>query len=475
MALTTKTPGVYIQEIQTLPASIVQVETAIPAFLGYTTTDPGKAVRISSMVEYEESFGGPFESVSAPIIGSSPNFSVGTLVTDTTYIMYQCLQMYFANGGGPCYVISTGVSGTAVAATDYTGSGNALEILSKEDEPTLIVMPELMSLTNSGAKDTGTFYTVVKAALAQCNELQDRFTIVDVYEGTSTALTDPIDELRNDIGTQYLKYGASYYPQLKTTLSYNNNAIVFSGGPYDKGTVTDSNGDIYTLGTIILESQQNTPAGITAGEFLLAIEEDLNDKLGELVITLPPSSTIAGVYARVDSDRGVWKAPANVSLNNVSDPNEKITNDDQEDMNVTTTGKSVNAIRTFRGKGVLVWGARTLAGNDNEWRYVPVRRLFITMEESIKKATEFVVFEPNDRNTWARTKAMIENYLTGLWRQGALAGAKPEDAFFVNVGLGETMTSQDILEGRLIVEIGVAAVRPAEFIILNFSHKLQES
>jgi phage tail sheath protein FI len=97
------------------------------------------------------------------------------------------------------------------------------------------------------------------------------------------------------------------------------------------------------------------------------------------------------------------------------------------------------------------------------------------MEESIMKATEFVVFEPNDKNTWERTRAMIENYLTGLWRQGALAGAKPEDAFFVNVGLGETMTSQDILEGKMIIEIGIAAVRPAEFIILNFSHKLQES
>ena len=105
---------------------------------------------------------------------------------------------------------------------------------------------------------------------------------------------------------------------------------------------------------------------------------------------------------------------------------------------------------------------------------MPVRRFFNMVEESVKKATEFVVFEPNDANTWMRTKAMIENYLTGLWRAGALAGAKSDDAFFVNVGLGTTMTSQDILEGRMIIEIGMAAVRPAEFIILKFSHKLQE-
>jgi len=123
----------------------------------------------------------------------------------------------------------------------------------------------------------------------------------------------------------------------------------------------------------------------------------------------------------------------------------------------------------------LVWGSRTLAGNDNEWRYVPVRRFFIFVEESVKKATEFVVFEPNDAKTWLRVKTMIENFLNQLWKQGALQGAKPADAFFVNVGLGITMTAQDILEGRMNVEIGMAAVRPAEFIILKFSHKLQQS
>ena len=106
---------------------------------------------------------------------------------------------------------------------------------------------------------------------------------------------------------------------------------------------------------------------------------------------------------------------------------------------------------------------------------MPVRRLYIFVEESIKKATEFVVFEPNDANTWLRVKTMIENFLAGLWRDGALAGAATSDAFFVNVGLCQTMTAQDILEGRMNVEIGLAAVRPAEFIILKFSHKLQES
>ena len=120
-------------------------------------------------------------------------------------------------------------------------------------------------------------------------------------------------------------------------------------------------------------------------------------------------------------------------------------------------------------------GARTLAGNDNEWKYIPVRRFFNMVEESVKKATAQFVFEPNDANTWVKVRAMIENFLVLQWRAGALAGAKPDEAFFVKVGLGQTMTAVDILNGKMIIEIGMAAVRPAEFIILRFSHKMQES
>jgi phage tail sheath protein FI len=182
------------------------------------------------------------------------------------------------------------------------------------------------------------------------------------------------------------------------------------------------------------------------------------------------------VYSFVDDQRGVWKAPANVSLNSVIGPVVPIDNAIQDDLNVdTNAGKSINVIRAFTGKGTLVWGARTLAGNDNEWRYISVRRFFNMVEESVQKSTGQFVFEANDANTWVKVKGMIENYLTILWRQGALAGAKPEHAFFVKVGLGTTMTAQDVLEGKMNVEIGMAVVRPAEFIILKFSHKMQES
>jgi phage tail sheath protein FI len=185
---------------------------------------------------------------------------------------------------------------------------------------------------------------------------------------------------------------------------------------------------------------------------------------------------VTGAYAQTDTTRGVWKAPANVALANVLKPVVKLDTARQDDLNVdATSGKSINAIRAFAGKGTRVWGARTLAGNDNEWRYVSVRRLFNMVEESVKKSTYWAVFETNDANTWVKVRGMIENYLTQKWREGALAGATTKEAFFVKCGLGTTMTAQDILEGRMYVEIGMAVVRPAEFIILRFFHKLQTS
>ncbi len=207
-----------------------------------------------------------------------------------------------------------------------------------------------------------------------------------------------------------------------------------------------------------------------------SVYKGIIDAVNNSLTLLPPSGAVAGIYARVDNERGVWKAPANVSVTYATGTLVNITDAIQDGMNVDVdAGKSVNAIRSFSGKGVMVWGARTLAGNDNEWRYISVRRFFNMVEESVKKSTFWAVFESNDANTWLKVKSMIENFLTLLWREGALAGAKPEEAFFVEVGLNKTMTFVDILEGRMIVKIGMAAVRPAEFIIIEFSHKIQTS
>ena len=191
--------------------------------------------------------------------------------------------------------------------------------------------------------------------------------------------------------------------------------------------------------------------------------------------TIPSSAAMAGIYADVDFTRGVWKAPGNVSVSAIVGLTANINDKEQQTMNVHETGKSINAIRAFTGRGKLVWGARTLDGNSNDWRYINVRRLANMIEESTKKACMNFVFEPNVKQTWVNVKGMISNYLTTLWADGALAGAVAEDAFFVSVGLGETMSSDDINNGRMIVKIGYAPSRPAEFIVLEFSQMQQKS
>lgn len=212
-------------------------------------------------------------------------------------------------------------------------------------------------------------------------------------------------------------------------------------------------------------------------KFLLTgLYNEIKSKLNKIYVTLPPSAAMAGIYADVDRTRGVWKAPANISISNIKTAKVKINDELQEMMNIdATSGKSVNAVRFFPGKGHLVWGARTLAGNNNDWRYISVRRFVIMVEESIRLATAFAVFEPNTSETWLKVSSMIDSFLYGLYQQGALAGAKAKEAYYVHVGLGTTMDAQDIREGRMIVEIGLAVVRPAEFIVLKFSQKLEEA
>ncbi len=156
-------------------------------------------------------------------------------------------------------------------------------------------------------------------------------------------------------------------------------------------------------------------------------------------------------------------------------PSVSISHDDQEELNVTLYGKSINAIRSFIGEGVLVWGARTLDGNSNDWRYINVRRTMIMLEQSVKAAAKAFVFEPNDANTWTTIKSMIDNFLYLQWKQGALVGAKPDDAYNVFVGLGATMTGDDVLNGIMRITVLVAISRPAEFIEITFQQQMQKS
>ncbi len=474
---TYRTPGVYVEEINVFPPSVVPVETAIPAFVGFTekvpagydATDP-KAFLINSLSEYEAMFGTTtaesftFKVKLDAVTGAAeitqtaqPDASAATF-----HNLYYSLQHYFANGGGKCYIVSVGL----MSSGNVTPSPLALGVdaVAPYDEPTIIVVPE------SGLLADADYKTVLTKIFNQVGDKKDRFGIIDVNLGFKVKALDAnaqIKKFRDDnTGVNNLKYVAAYFPWLLTTMNFivSDKSIKFtadSDNPFKSKTFDDLTG---AAGTPKIRDAYPT------------VYNNILSLLRQQRVLLPPSPAMAGLYCFVDRTRGVWKAPANVSVSNVVMPTFKIDNNMNDGLNMDVTGgKSINAIREFPGKGLLVWGARTLAGNDNEWRYIPVRRLFNMMEESIQKALGTFVFEPNDANTWVKVKAMIENFLSNLWRDGALMGAKPEDAFKVQVGFPVTMTQDDILNGYMNVYVAVAPVRPAEFIVLKFSQKMLQS
>lgn len=475
-------PGIYVEELAHVLPVVAEVPSAIPAFVGNTEkatrTLPGDLTLyptcIASLIEFEAFFGGASPcTVSEVQVDMSGNF-VGAEIS-ATYLLHHSLRLFFSNGGGSCYIVSVGgyKSASSAVARDLLLAG--IDAVGKRDEPTLLVCPDAAML---GADDLA---VVQQAMLRQCSQLQDRFAVLD------TRLDDPRGaSFQDKIGGDSLRYGAAYTPWLKTLqacqVGYAGLRGVLKRG--DKAiTLRDLTTDPEVLTQLALLEQllaANPAADIAAQELWLehhfaAYRTLVSGVLMGGTLACPPSGAVLGVYAATDRNRGVWKAPVNVALSGVLAPATLFTATQVDALNVDpTAGKSINAIRAFVGKGVLVWGARTLAGNDNEWRYLSTRRFFIMVEESLKKSTAWVVFEPNDVNTWNKVRGMIENYLTQKWRDGALAGAKPNEAFFVRCGLSQTMTAQDVLEGRLMVEVGLAAVRPAEFIILRFSHTMPQ-
>ncbi len=457
-----KTPGVYTQQVRSTSNSIAQVETAIPAFIGYTEKAIKnnaddlhlKPFRIGSLADYTQCFGR-----SQPE-GASITVSIDTSTSPATaeasieaaqrskFLMYYSLQAYFANGGGPCYIVSVADYSTGLVSMEDLSKG--LEAIKKIDEITLIVFPDSSSLNNSTD-----YYDLHQEALTLCANLRDRFTVMDVWEDPANPdLTTSVNTLRNSsLGntTDSLQFGAAYYPRLETSLDF----------VYDQAQVK-----------VIVDGQKMSLQALktsNAAHFNLA-----KAALHHLPLNLPAASAVVGVFAQVDQTEGVWKAPANVNINRVIKPVVSISDQQQEGLNVDPiSGKSINAIRSFTGRGpALIWGARTLAGNHTEWRYISVRRMMIMIEESIKKGIQSVVFEPNDANTWATIQSMVENFLQNIWQAGALVGASPREAYFVKVGLGTTMTAQDIQNGRLIVQIGLAVQHPAEFTLLQIIQEM---
>ncbi len=514
-----KTPGVYILEKNAFPNSVVEVATAVPAFIGWTeqAAHKGNSLhlkprRITSMAEYHQYFGGAptaehvrFKLAKLPDGAPAPvgDPAVALSGRDATplrvgkaaytisqvggqYLLYYAMRLFFQNGGGPCYIVSAGEYGSPVDGAILTAG---VQELAKEIEPTMLVIPEAVLLLQ---KDC---LSLQMQMLLHCGQvMKNRIAILDLWEGYRARSDDPdvVAAFRDGVGKNDLAFGTAYYPWVNTTvvqerdLSYENIAadesldtlitcikdeIAAAGIQGAKKDAMEAEVDKIKTATELVDKSLLAKSLTTISPFFNAILGEMAKRLN----LLPPAAAMAGIYTMVDNARGVWKAPANVSLNSVVSPSVPISHEQQEDLNVTPQGKSINAIRFFIGEGTLVWGARTLDGNSLDWRYINVRRTMIMLEESIRLAAKAMVFEPNVAGTWVTMKGMISNFLTGIWKRGGLAGAVPEDAFSVHVGLGETMTPEDILEGILRVTVLVAISRPAEFIEITFQQQMQKS
>ncbi|WP_231889147.1 phage tail sheath family protein [Mangrovibacter phragmitis] len=515
-----KTPGVYIVEKNAFPNSVVEVATAVPAFIGYTekADNGGKSLsnqgwRITSMSEYRQYFGGePQHTFEIAEVPENPDTNIREAFkqagkayqitqSNTRHHLYYSMLLFFQNGGGPCYIVSVGSYADDIDADVLK---NGILPLIKEAEPTMLLIPEAIQLKEDDC------INVEQAMLGHCGgKMKNRVAILDIWNGYRDRQHpdgDCVENFRSKLGINYLDYASAYYPWLNTSIVQDSDvsfrnvsnidklvellnaevAAMFSDldGLSPEELSTGSNKLRATRKQGMLDEITKLSGTISSSDAVLLHKTLSNmSPLYQTIMAdikfqqniLPPSAAMAGIYTMVDNSRGVWKAPANVSVNAVVSPTVNISDDEQEDLNVTTQGKSINAIRPFIGEGTLVWGARTLDGNSLDWRYINVRRTMIMLEESIKLASKAYVFEPNVANTWVSMESMLGNFLYGIWKRGGLAGAIPADAYNVSVGLGKTMTSNDILEGILRITVLVAIVRPAEFIEITFQQKMQES
>jgi len=281
-------------------------------------------------------------------------------------------------------------------------------------EITMLIFPDLMTLYERSAQEDDDLRMVAglqQALLIHCDKMKDRFAILDAPPGLDVEQVKRYRQEFLAVDEGIGKYGALYYPWVE----------IIDPAPRRGAT----NGSRFKL--------------------------------------VPPSGHLAGIYARVDADRGVHKAPANEGVRGAVKLERRLIDSEQALLNPI----GVNCIREFPGQGILVWGARTLVPAESEWRYINVRRLFNFIEESIYEGTQWVVFEPNDMDLWERVKRSVTAFLTRVWRSGALLGATPEQAFYVTCDATNN-PPEELDAGILNVEIGIAPVKPAEFVVFSF-------
>jgi Bacteriophage tail sheath protein len=404
-------PGVYVSEISAFPNAVVPVATGVPAFIGHTQTAKAlfAPVPIASLAAFETAFGGRCAKT-APLPDGMRLFGKAVALP---YLLYDSMALFFQNGGGACWVISAGSFDDAVT---LGAMRQALDAAAALRGPAMLVAPDAVRLT---ANDYSTF---TQAMLAQAGEQQDRIAILDVPVGETTAPgeakygqhhADGVTAFRSAVSMQNLSYGAAYFPFLWLQLA-------------------DGTG-----------------------------------------VQVPPSGAMAGIMAVNDATRGVWTAPADIGVAAVAGPSVTITDADQGALNIDpVAGKSIDAIRAFTGMGTMVWGARTLAGNSGDYRYVQARRTLIYIEQSVKNALAPFAFAPNDSRTWGAVVSLIHSFLMGIWQQGGLFGSSPASAFAVTCG-PDTTTTDDIANGRMNVEILLALQHPAEFTVLTIQQQMQ--
>lgn len=522
------TPGVYINELNAFPNSITPVATAIPAFVGYTPKAEyqGKSYLntpqvISSYAEFAAMY--LLDNPAPPadpakqyqpeyyLVAQAPHVplsSVGHYVNiggvdyailpdpNTLYYMVNSLRLFFQNGGERAYIVSVGTYGVPsktpladssvrpvnanVLLSDLTPG---LANLKNEQEPTMYVFPEatLLSLAENA--------TLMQTALLQASEMQTAVCIFDVIGGDTpdpVLYTNDIENFRGATGSHGLNYGVCYYPFIGTTIMQSADidfTNLFGGDVAQLAALLNPPSNPNPAAAAILNAIQNPPANpMTNSQLQAALliaspsyQQLMNEVLAYANI-LPASGAMAGVYTVNDNQNGVWNAPANTSIVGAVSLPIRLSDAQQGNLNVdAVTGKSINAIRLFNGLGILVWGARTLDGNSDDWCYIQVRRTIIYIEQSIKDTLRNYMFSPNDANTWAAVTSMISSFLTSIWQAGGLQGSSPSDAFSVACGLGTTMTAADVLNGFMNITIKVAVVHPAEFIVLSLQQQMATS
>ncbi len=416
---TYRTPGVYVEEVAGGTRPIERQGTSVPAFIGTGGRDDAP-VGVPTAVEDWTRFARLF-------VGEGPLTPLALAVNG-----------FFQNGGSRCYILDVGPGGTLTGSSRRPG----LTALEEIDDVAMVAAP--------GFVDPASY----EAVLLHCEKMRDRVAILDAPKEVDDVMQLTV------VGTvpaASSSGGGSHPP------ADDHDDPAGAGGPAGSPP-SGSAGAAPAAPAPSTRSQGAAPRSSPYGSYYFPwlTVTDLNT--GELVAA-PPSGHVAGIWARTDSTRGVAKAPANEVVRGAVGLQYRVTPTEQAELN----SAGVNAIRFFTSQGIRIWGARTIARDaDPEWRYLNLRRLFCMVEDSIARGTSWIVFEPNDEPLWAMVRRDVSAFLTLLWREGALVGRTPAEAFFVKCDR-ETNTPESIDAGQLNILVGLAGVKPAEFIIFKVS------